>query len=332
MADAGKVVLVTGGAGYIGSHTCKALSQCGYLPITLDNLSTGHAAAVKWGPLHHGDVRDTRFVAEVLTRTGAAAVMHFAASAYVGESMTDPQKYYRNNVTGMTSLLDAIALAGIDTLVFSSSCATYGEPTVTPIAEDTAQVPINPYGQTKLICEQMIQDYARAHQLQFAMLRYFNAAGADLEGDLVEDHDPETHLIPCVLNAALGVTEEFRIFGDDYPTPDGTCIRDFIHVGDLGEGHTRALDHLLGGGASLTLNLGTGHGSSILDVIAACETAIGRAIPKRVVAGRTGDPARLVANGQRARDLLGFEPSRSDLPTIVSSALRGLRKVHGVTG
>ena len=246
--------------------------------------------------------------------------------------MTDPQKYYRNNVTGMTSLLDAIALAGIDTLVFSSSCATYGEPTVTPIAEDTAQVPINPYGQTKLICEQMIQDYARAHQLQFAMLRYFNAAGADLEGDLVEDHDPETHLIPCVLNAALGVTEEFRIFGDDYPTPDGTCIRDFIHVGDLAEGHTRALDHLLGGGASLTLNLGTGHGSSILDVIAACETAIGRAIPKRVVAGRTGDPARLVANGQRARDLLGFEPSRSDLPTIVSSALRGLRKVHGVTG
>ena len=331
MADASKVVLVTGGAGYIGSHTCKALSQCGYLPVTFDNLSTGHAEAVKWGPLHHGDVRDVRLLAQVLGETKAVAVMHFAASAYVGESMTDPQKYYRNNVTGMTALLDAIALAGVEALVFSSSCATYGEPGVSEIDEDTAQVPINPYGRTKLICEQMILDYARAHPLQYATLRYFNAAGADLAAELVEDHDPETHLIPCVLNAALGVTKEFRIFGDDYATPDGTCIRDFIHVSDLAEGHTLALEHLLGGGESLTLNLGTGQGSSIFDVIAACEASIGHTIPQRVVAGREGDPAVLVANSQRARKLIGFTPSRSDLPTIVSSALNALRQMHGVT-
>ena len=330
MAGSSKVVVVTGGAGYIGSHTCKALSRLGYLPVTFDNLSTGHAEAVKWGPLHHGDVRDVRLLTEVLKSTGAVAVMHFAASAYVGESMSDPQKYYRNNVTGMTALLDAVALAGIETLVFSSSCATYGEPAVTPIDEDTPQVPINPYGRTKLICEQMIADYARAHPLRHALLRYFNAAGADTEGELVEDHDPETHLIPCVLNAALGIAPEFRIFGEDYPTPDGTCIRDFIHVGDLADGHTLALGHLLGGGASLTVNLGTGNGSSIRDVLRACEDCVGHPIPQRVVAGRAGDPARLVANPARARELLGFTPTRSDLPTIVSSALAGLRKVHRV--
>ena len=257
--------------------------------------------------------------------------MHFAASAYVGESMTDPQKYYRNNVTGMTALLDALDLAGIGTLVFSSSCATYGEPKQTPIDEDTPQVPINPYGRTKLICEHMIQDYSRARSLRFAILRYFNAAGSDPDGELVENHDPETHLIPCVLNAALGVSDEFSIFGDDYATADGTCIRDFIHVSDLADGHTLALDRLLAGSDSMTLNLGTGCGSSIMEVVRTCEDRIGHTIPKRVVEGRKGDPAILIANAERARQVLGFNPTRSDLPTIVSTALLGLRQVHGLS-
>ena len=329
MADASRTVLVTGGAGFIGSHTCKALSRLDFLPITYDNLSTGHAEAVRWGPLYHGDVRDVLRLTEVLKETQAVAVMHFAASAYVGESMTDPQKYYRNNVGGMTALLDALNVTGVNALVLSSSCATYGEPEGSPIDEETPQRPINPYGRTKLICEEMIRDFARAKSLNYAILRYFNAAGADLDGDLVEHHSPETHLIPCILMAALGLSQEIQIFGDQYPTPDGTCIRDFIHVADLAEGHILALNSLLSGHKSLTVNLGTGRGSSILEVIRACEACVGNGIPKRVVAGRTGDPPILIANVARAQAILGFKPNHSDLSTIVRSAYTALQKVHG---
>lgn len=327
MTNDKKTVLVTGGAGFIGSHACKALAQAGYLPVTYDNLSTGHAEAVKWGPLQIGDVLDAGRLSEVLVDSKAQAVMHFAASAYVGESVTDPQKYYRNNVGGMIALLDAMVAADLKTLVFSSSCATYGEPAVSPINEDTPQHPINPYGRTKLICEDMIRDTSRAHGLRYAILRYFNAAGADPGGELIEHHEPETHLIPSVLLAALGRRAEIQIFGDQFATPDGTCIRDFIHVSDLADGHVLALDRLLSGGDPLTLNLGTGHGSSVLDVIKACELCAGHAIPQRIVPGRAGDPPLLVADASRAQAELGFTPRRSDLPTIVADAYAALQKL-----
>ncbi len=327
MTNDKKTVLVTGGAGFIGSHACKALAQAGYLPVTYDNLSTGHAEAVKWGPLQIGDVLDAGRLSEVLVDSKAQAVMHFAASAYVGESVTDPQKYYRNNVGGMIALLDAMVAADLKTLVFSSSCATYGEPAVSPINEDTPQHPINPYGRTKLICEDMIRDTSRAHGLRYAILRYFNAAGADPGGELIEHHEPETHLIPSVLLAALGRRAEIQIFGDQFATPDGTCIRDFIHVSDLADGHVLALERLLSGGDPLTLNLGTGHGSSVLDVIKACELCAGHAIPQRIVPGRAGDPPLLVADASRAQAELGFTPRRSDLPTIVADAYAALQKL-----
>lgn len=327
MTNDKKTVVVTGGAGFIGSHACKALAQAGYLPVTYDNLSTGHAEAVKWGPLQIGDVLDAGRLSEVLVDSKAQAVMHFAASAYVGESVTDPQKYYRNNVGGMIALLDAMVAADLKTLVFSSSCATYGEPAVSPINEDTPQHPINPYGRTKLICEDMIRDTSRAHGLRYAILRYFNAAGADPGGELIEHHEPETHLIPSVLLAALGRRAEIQIFGDQFATPDGTCIRDFIHVSDLADGHVLALERLLSGGDPLTLNLGTGHGSSVLDVIKACELCAGHAIPQRIVPGRAGDPPLLVADASRAQAELGFTPRRSDLPTIVADAYAALQKL-----
>ena len=332
MTNVRPTVVVTGGAGFIGSHACKALAAAGFVPVSYDNLSTGHAEAVKWGPLERGDVQDAARLTQVLRSCQAVAVMHFAASAYVGESVSDPQKYYRNNVGGMTALLDAMAATELKTLVFSSSCATYGEPDTAQIDEDTPQHPINPYGRTKLICEDMIRDFHRAHRLDYAILRYFNAAGADPAGELIEHHVPETHLIPSVLMAALGLRDEIQIFGDQFPTPDGTCIRDFIHVSDLADGHVLALNHLLGGHGPLTLNLGTGQGSSVLEVIEACELCAGHPIPKRVVSGRAGDPPLLVADASRARATLGFVPSRSDLPTIVRDAYAALRKLPKLSG
>ena len=332
MTDLRPTVVVTGGAGFIGSHACKALAAAGFVPVSYDNLSTGHAEAVKWGPLERGDVQDAERLSEVLSDCKAIAVMHFAASAYVGESVSDPQKYYRNNVGGMTALLDAMAAAELKVLVFSSSCATYGEPEAAQIDEDTPQRPINPYGRTKLICEDMIRDFHRAHRLDYAILRYFNAAGADPAGELIEHHVPETHLIPSVLMAALGLRDEIQIFGDQFPTPDGTCIRDFIHVSDLADGHVLALNRLLGGGGPLTLNLGTGQGSSVLEVIEACELCVGHPISKRVVSGRAGDPPLLVADASRARTTLGFVPGRSDLPTIVRDAYAALRKLPARCG
>jgi UDP-arabinose 4-epimerase len=313
-------VLVTGGAGFIGSHTCKALRQNGFLPVTLDNLSTGHESAVRFGPLVKADVRDAIAVAAAIKAHDVQAVLHFAASAYVGESMRNPALYYTNNVGGMLGLLEGCQKAGVSQIVFSSSCATYGTPDRLPISETTPQSPINPYGRTKLICEQMLQDYASASGLRYAALRYFNAAGADPDGELGERHDPETHLIPLALMAASGRGPVLSVFGTDYPTPDGTCVRDYIHVADLARAHVLALTHLLAGQPSIAVNLGTGHGISILSIIAEIQRLTGRPVPVFHAPRRDGDPAALVANPQKALDVLGFQTERSDLVTLLRDA------------
>jgi len=313
-------ILVTGGAGYIGSHTCKALAAAGYAPVVLDDLSTGHRPAVKWGPLVEADIADRALVSETLKAFEIEAVIHFAAHAYVGESVVHPRKYFDNNVTRTLTLLDAALDAGVDKFVFSSSCATYGIPHHLPITEDHPQVPVNPYGSTKLFVEQILHWYGQAYRLRHVVLRYFNAAGADPEGELGEDHTPETHLIPLVIAAAQGVNPALAVFGTDYDTPDGTAVRDYVHVCDLAAAHVRAVDRLLAGEASLRLNLGTGRGSSIRDVITAVEAAGGRPVPVVEAPRRAGDPAALVADPQRAQATLGWIPQLSDLDTIVRTA------------
>lgn len=313
-------VLVTGGAGFIGSHTCKALARAGIVPVTFDDLSTGHADAVRFGPMVAGDVRDASAVETAIRDHGVSAVIHFAASAYVGESMSNPGRYYSNNVGGMIGLLAGCAAAGVDRIVFSSSCATYGLSDALPIVETTPQRPINPYGRTKLVCEQMLSDHAQAHGLRFVALRYFNAAGADPEGELCERHDPETHLIPLALRAASGQGGPLEVFGTDYQTPDGTCIRDYIHVADLARAHVLALGHLLEGGENLALNLGTGTGLSIRDILAGIEALTGAAVPVVWGARRPGDPPALVADCSEALARLGFSAERSGLDTLLSDA------------
>ncbi|MEE4121266.1 MAG: UDP-glucose 4-epimerase GalE [Paracoccaceae bacterium] len=320
MAAASSNVIVTGGAGFIGSHACKALAAAGWTPVTLDNLSTGHRDAVRWGPLETVDVRDTAQVADAIARFEASAVLHFAASAYVGESVERPDAYYDNNVGGMLSLLKACVTGGVKRFVFSSSCATYGVPASVPIDETTPQSPINPYGRTKLMGEQMLADVARQHGISYALLRYFNAAGADPDGELAERHDPETHLLPLALRAADG-GPALRVFGSDYETPDGTCIRDYIHVTDLAHGHVAALDALADRPA-LALNLGSGTGYSVLQIIEAVERHTGRAVRRELGPRRPGDPAMLVADPARARSVLGFECRHSDIGTIVRTAAR----------
>ncbi|KEO58607.1 UDP-glucose 4-epimerase GalE [Thioclava indica] len=313
-------VLVTGGAGYIGSHCCKVLTQSGRLPIAYDNLSRGHADAVRWGPLITGDIRDPDRLAQALRDERIDAVIHFAALAYVGESVRDPLEYYDVNVNGMRTLLDAMLEGGCKRIVFSSSCATYGTPAHLPITEDSAQNPINPYGRTKLIGEWMLRDAAKAHGLRYAALRYFNAAGADPEGDLGERHAPETHLIPLALMAAAGLGPPLQVFGTDYATPDGTCIRDYIHVSDLARAHLCALDHLEGGGENVALNLGTGRGASIFDVVAAVERVTGRGVPLRFGPRREGDPPELTADPTRAAELIGFAPAYRELDDMIAHA------------
>lgn len=325
-------IIVTGGAGFIGSHTCKRLAEAGYLPVTIDNLRTGHADAVKWGPLEKLDLRDTQGVAKVLRNYSAESVIHFAACAYVGESVEKPDLYYDNNVGGMISLLSAMKNEGVRRLVFSSSCATYGTPKVVPISETTRQAPINPYGRTKLIGEMMVRDQAVAFGLRSVILRYFNAAGADPEGILHERHDPETHLIPLALMAASGSGPPLRIFGTDYPTPDGTCIRDYIHVTDLAEAHIQALRHLGQDGDDLRLNIGTGRGTSIREILEVITKHTGREVPCELAPRRPGDPAELVAATEMAERLLKFRARRSDLDNILSDAAPhfGLEFRHGV--
>ena len=315
-------VLVTGGAGFIGSHTCKALAEQALTPITFDNLSRGHAEHVRWGPLVSGDILDPAALDQAFERHRPQAVIHFAALAYVGESVQRPLAYYQVNVDGFVNLLSAMVKHGVDTIVFSSSCATYGIPDEIPISETAPQRPINPYGSSKLACEQILRDAASAQGLRFAILRYFNACGADPSGELAERHDPETHLIPLAIDAAIGKGPLLQIFGSDYPTRDGTCERDYVHVSDLAAAHVAALRHLNEGKSSLTVNLGAGQAHSILDVIAVVERLTGRPLPLEWAERRPGDPPTLVADASLARRLLRFNPRHSDLETIIMTAMR----------
>jgi len=312
-------VLLTGGAGYVGSHAARALQHAGHEIWVYDNLTEGHAAAVLEGRLIVGNLIDRSKLESCFVEHQIEAVMHFAASAYVGESVVDPAKFYNNNVVGTLSLLDAMRAAGVGRIVFSSTCATYGEPDQVPITESQSQAPINPYGFTKLVIERALADYSQAYGLGYAALRYFNASGAAEDGQIGEDHQPETHLIPLVLQVALGQREEITIFGDDYPTPDGTCIRDYIHVDDLAAAHREALEKLESG-SQLKLNLGTGQGASVQQVIEACREVTGHPIPARVVRRRAGDPPELVADARLARKTLGWEPRHTNIRSIVASA------------
>ncbi|HSD54750.1 MAG TPA: UDP-glucose 4-epimerase GalE [Burkholderiales bacterium] len=315
-------ILVTGGAGYVGSHACKALAAAGHAPVAYDNLSRGHREFARWGALEVGDIRDSTRLDEVFARHRIDAVMHFAAFAYVGESVEQPALYYRNNVGGTLELLEAMRRAGVGLMVFSSTCSTYGVPERMPITEDLPQQPINPYGMSKLIVERVLRDYEAAYGMRSVALRYFNAAGCDPDGEVGEDHDPETHLIPRVLMAADGTLPHVDIFGTDYPTPDGTCLRDYVHVTDLAAGHVQALDYLERSGATTAVNLGTGRGFSVREVIAAAERETGRRIPVREAARRAGDPPVLVADATRARALLGFAPGFTEIEPIVATAWR----------
>lgn len=318
-------VLVTGGAGYIGSHACKALAHAGHLPITFDNLRTGHRWAVKWGPFVHGDIRDTHAVRRAIEAHDIEAVLHFAALAYVGESVEQPNRYYQSNVGGLLSVLEAMTCCGVNRIVFSSTCAVYGTPKDLPICETTACSPINPYGRSKLICEQVLEDHASAYGIGSIALRYFNAAGADFEGDIGECHDPETHLIPLVLQAAAGIRDDISVFGDDYETPDGTCVRDYIHVTDLANAHVAALSHCRPGESDF-INLGTGAGFSVKEIIDAARAITGRKIPISVGPRRPGDPPSLVANPAKAREVLGWAATHSDLENILQTAWAWLTK------
>ncbi|MEJ8572853.1 UDP-glucose 4-epimerase GalE [Microbaculum marinum] len=320
-------VLVVGGAGYIGAHACKALARAGFQPVVYDDLSTGHADFVKWGPLVTGDVRDREGVEKALRQWRPAAVMHFAALALVGESMRDPGRYYDVNVVGTLRLLQAMVACGVRDLVFSSSCAVYGDPGVDRISENLAERPVNPYGATKLACERMMGDFETAQRVRSVRLRYFNAAGADPGGDIGERHDPETHLVPIVIAAALDRSAvPVEIFGSDYPTPDGTAIRDYVHVCDLADAHVAAVRYLQEGGASRTVNLGTGAGASVSEVIAAVESVTGVDVPTRRSHRRAGDPPRLVADPTRAETLLGWRARSTQLRTMVEDACRWHRR------
>jgi len=318
-------ILIVGGAGYIGSQTAKRVAQAGLQPVVFDNLVYGHKWAVKWGPLVEGDLGDRAAIRRVLEENHVTAVVHFAAFAYVGESVTNPRKYFRNNVAGTLNLLDAMLDADVSDIVFSSTCAVYGEPVRTPIDEEHPRNPVNPYGETKLAIERALHWYQRAYPLRFAALRYFNAAGADPDGEVGEDHDPETHLIPLAIEAARG-GRALDIYGTDYPTPDGTAIRDYIHVQDLADAHVAALDRLRDGATSLTVNLGTGRGHSVREVIAAVEKVSGKKVPARETGRRAGDPPALVANPARAADVLGWKAQIPGIEAMVEHAWRWTTK------
>ena len=316
------IVLVIGGAGYIGSHATRALRSAGHDVIVFDNLSTGHEFLASGFELIKGDVLDAAALKRVLPRVDA--VMHFAAHAYVGESVSNPKKYFRNNVEGGLSLLNAMLESGVKRIIFSSTCAVYGEPARIPIDENTIRQPVNPYGVSKLFFEQALESYDRAYDLRFACLRYFNAAGADESGEIGELHDPEPHLIPLALSAAAGTGRELRIFGSDYPTPDGTCVRDYIHVNDLADAHVKALEHLASGEESFVANLGTGTGYSVQQVISAVEKATGKTVRRKLGARRPGDPPALVANPAKAQALLRWKATRG-LHEIVDTAWRWMQ-------
>lgn len=313
-------VLVTGGAGYIGSHTVRQLQKSGYDVVVYDSLVKGHREAVKDVPLIVGDIRDTDLLSRTISEYNIDSCMHFAAFSLVGESMANPQAYYQNNVSGTLDLLGVLMLNKVDKFVFSSSAAVYGEPDSTPIHEDNPKVPTNVYGRTKLIIENILEDYSKAYGLRYISLRYFNACGADESGDIGEDHSPETHLIPLILQAALGKREHISIFGDDYPTPDGTCIRDYIHVVDLALAHVLALESLYSGSKSEVYNLGNGTGFSVKEVIEVAERVTGQKIKKEIAGRRPGDPAILVASSEKIKRELGWNPRISGLESIINTA------------
>jgi len=314
-------VLVAGGAGYIGSHTCFDLFNKGHEPIVYDNLSNGHSEFVKWGPLEQGDIRDRQRLDAVLEKYKPAAIIHFAALIEVGESVRNPRIFYENNVAGTVALLAAAQAASIDKLVFSSTCATYGIPASVPIDESHPQQPINPYGHTKLMVEQILRDLDRYQSFRSVVLRYFNAAGADPGGEIGERHSPETHAIPLAIETALGKRTAFQVLGNDYDTRDGSCVRDFIHVSDLADAHTRALEHLLNNGESLTLNLGTGRGTTVMEMLEAIRRISGRDFQVGVGQRREGDSPILVANNTLAKRAIGWSP-RHSLDSIVETAWR----------
>ena len=325
-------ILVTGGAGYIGSHAVLALQQAGYQSIILDNLIYGHrdlAEKVLQVPLIVGDISDRVLLAELFANYNIAAVMHFAAYAYVGESMKEPVKYYRNNVGGTLALLESMLAASVKRLVFSSTCATYGIPQSVPIKENDPQIPINPYGASKLMVERMVQDFNAAYGLQSVIFRYFNAAGADAAGRLGEDHIPEPHLIPRLLLAALGKRDSFTIFGTDYPTPDGTCVRDYIHVADIAQAHVLGLEYLLQGGNSTSFNLGNGTGFSVRQVIDTASLVTDKVIDYQQGERRQGDPPILISSSERARTILGWQPQYPALADAIRHAWQWHQRRHG---
>ena len=319
MAVSSRAVLVTGGAGYIGSHAAKALQRAGYRVVVFDNFVAGHRAAVKFGDLVEGDITDTAAVRETIRRHDISAVMHFAAFLDVGESVREPVRYYRNNVVGALSVLEAMAAERIHPFVLSSTCATYGEPIETPIAESHPQNPINSYGETKLAVERALPHFERAYDIHSVALRYFNASGADPDGEIGEDHSPEIHLIPRAIDAAIG-GPGLQVFGDDYPTPDGTCLRDYIHVSDLADAHVKALEAVIDTRRSTVYNLGTGHPHSVRDVIETVGRVTGRPVPWTLAPRRPGDPAVLYASAQKARTELHWTPRHASLDSIVQTA------------
>lgn len=313
-------ILVTGGAGYIGSHTAKAIAAAGHKPVVFDNLDKGHDWAVQWGPLIRADLADRAALRAALKDNAIDAVIHFAAFTAVGESMLAPEKYFRNNVANTLNLLGAMEETGVHRIVFSSTAAVYGNPLFTPIPEDHRTQPVNPYGESKLMMEKMIEWFGVVHGFRWACLRYFNAAGGDPDGQIGETHDPETHLIPLALSAVTGGIPHLRMFGTDYPTPDGTAIRDYIHVTDLGSAHVLATEYLVAGGSSLIANLGTGEGNSVREVVRTVEKVTGRAVPVVESPRREGDPPVLVADSAKAKKTLGWTPRHSSLEEIVRTA------------
>ena len=315
-----KTVFIAGGAGYIGSHLNKAAHQQGYNTVVYDNLIYGHKEAVQWGDFVPGDLEDVAQLRLAFQHFRPDAVMHFAAYAYVGESVRAPEKYYRNNVAATLNLLRVMREAGCGRFIFSSTCATYGVPLQIPISEDHLQSPINPYGQSKLMVENILADYAAAYDFRYASLRYFNAAGADPQAQIGEDHNPETHLIPLVLDAAAGRRESVSVFGTDYDTPDGTCVRDYIHVGDLADAHLLALEHLFDGGQGGCFNLGNGQGYSVKEVIDCARAVTGRDISVRYAPRRAGDPPALVGSAEKATGVLCWRPRLARLEDIISTA------------
>lgn len=323
-----KTILITGGAGYIGSHAVIALEEAGFRPLVLDSLVYGHRELVEalGAEVVVGDIGDARLLNQIFKQRDISAVMHFAAYAYVGESVDHPAKYYLNNVAAPIVLLDSMVTAGITKFIFSSSCTTYGIPQSLPISEDADQRPINPYGQSKLMVEKMLDDFGKAYGLRSVVFRYFNAAGADPEARVGERHSPETHLIPLVLQTALGQREAIKVFGNDYPTSDGSCIRDYIHVRDLADAHVLGLKYLEAGGSSNVFNLGVGQGYSVFEVIDAAREITGRAIPIEIAPRREGDPPALYANAERAERTLGWKPNYGDIKTIIAHAWKWHQK------